>query len=160
MAPAPILVPRCAAHCGHTSRSACSGCSCCQALASAHAWPTTWAWARRSRYSRYSCSNDAVPGVPDLHLACLSRRHLLPSAIRTPHSAVGGCAPSELRLHLAEQLERWRQYGDLLTLDELLLPPERVRSSPSPAHRQLWFRQRRPVPGSDRQRRTPHPSAG
>jgi hypothetical protein len=32
----------------------------------------------------------------------------------------------ELRLHLAEQLERWRQYGDLLTPDELLLLPERI----------------------------------
>ena len=29
-------------------------------------------------------------------------------------------------LHLAEQLERWRQHGDLLALNELLLPPERV----------------------------------
>src|SRR5262249_5807538 len=32
----------------------------------------------------------------------------------------------ELRLHLAEQLERWRQHGDLLAPDELLHPPERV----------------------------------
>src|SRR5262245_7487470 len=32
----------------------------------------------------------------------------------------------ELPLHLAEQLERWRQHGDLLALDELLHPPERV----------------------------------
>src|ERR1043166_1304681 len=32
----------------------------------------------------------------------------------------------ELLLPLAEQLERWRQHGDLLTLDKLLHPPERV----------------------------------
>src|ERR1700704_1203133 len=32
----------------------------------------------------------------------------------------------ELLLHLAEQLERWRQHGDLLAMDELLHPPERV----------------------------------
>src|SRR5882762_5780797 len=32
----------------------------------------------------------------------------------------------KLRLHLAEQLERWRQHGDLLALGELLHPPERV----------------------------------
>src|SRR5262245_42278691 len=32
----------------------------------------------------------------------------------------------ELPLHLAEQLERWRQTGDLLALDELLHPPKRV----------------------------------
>src|SRR5262245_8740660 len=32
----------------------------------------------------------------------------------------------KLLLHLAEQLERWRQDRDLLTLDELLHPPVRV----------------------------------
>src|SRR6516165_4718010 len=32
----------------------------------------------------------------------------------------------EFCLHLAEQLKRWRQHGDLLALDELLHPPERV----------------------------------
>src|SRR5262249_36101206 len=32
----------------------------------------------------------------------------------------------ELTLDLAEQLERWRQHGDLLALHELLDPPERV----------------------------------
>src|SRR6476620_1511304 len=31
---------------------------------------------------------------------------------------------SELLLHLAEQLERWRQLGDLLTPHELLDPPK------------------------------------
>src|SRR5262245_26134519 len=29
----------------------------------------------------------------------------------------------ELPLHLAEELERWRQHGDLLAPDELLHPP-------------------------------------
>ena len=32
----------------------------------------------------------------------------------------------ELLLHLAKQLERWRQIGDLLALDELLDLPERI----------------------------------
>ena len=32
----------------------------------------------------------------------------------------------ELPLHPAEQLKRWRQHGDLLALDELPHPPERV----------------------------------
>src|SRR5262245_8463516 len=35
-------------------------------------------------------------------------------------------ARGELLLHLAERLQRWRQYGDLLALDELLHPPVRV----------------------------------
>ncbi len=64
---APRLTTLATPHCAPTSKPASTGCGCARKQASARAWQTTWASAKRSSYWRPYCANSNKPHTPQRH---------------------------------------------------------------------------------------------
>ena len=104
--PPPIPAPTCAPRCGPTSRRACAGCASPRRCGWAPAWPTTWAWARRSRCSRCCCCASASR-------AATSRRSLL-------------VVPASLIANWKAELERFAPALRMLVAHPSAMPARRA----------------------------------